>query len=113
MNTKLYALRMHIGCQIEDITQSTYDESLFEAEGGEWLVLTDDEADQHQDERIEDYIDSCILPELNEQYSMYFDYEAFKSDARVDGRGHVIAHYDGCEHEVNLNGEWFFIYRTN
>lgn len=90
----------------------------------DYLVLTDDEADQMWDEYLENYIDDCILPELPEQYRCYFDNESFKDDARTDGRGHSLASYDGVEKEVSikdmeqeseidLEQTEFFIYRIN
>jgi len=80
----------------------------------EWLVLTENEADGLWDEQLESYIDECILPGLPEAYRMYFDYEAWKRDAKFDGRGHSLSGYDGNEHEIFFpNGEFFLAYRTN
>ena len=41
------------------------------------------------------------------------DEEKWKNDARHDGRGHCLSSYDGHEHEVKVDGEWFYIYRVN
>jgi hypothetical protein len=76
-------------------------------------VLTDDEADRENEEAIQNYIEECILPEIPERYGSYFDSEAFKKDAEMDGRGHNIAHYDGHEHEETVNGTTYYIYRIN
>ena len=80
---------------------------------GEYLVLTSDEAETAHDEALENYIDECILPECPPTIAPYFDRDAWKRDARYDGRGHVLASYDGDEHEVKIDGEWFYIYRVN
>lgn len=62
----------------------------------------------------ESYVDDCLLPECPEAMRGYFDYEAFERDCRIsDGRGHVIASYDGEENEVKLGETWFYIYRMN
>jgi len=31
----------------------------------------------------------------------------------ADGRGHFLAYYDGDEHEVTIDGQTLYIYRTN
>lgn len=98
------------GTLLEDeLIQSTYDGNLFEYGSSEYLVCTDSEADDLWDEDLENYIDECILHELPEAYRNYFDREDWKSDARMDGRGHSLNRYDGNEYEV----EGFYIYQTN
>jgi len=77
----------------------------------EYLCLNENEADDAEDERLESYIDDCL--EIPEDIMCYFDREKWKRDARMDGRGHLLASYDGNEHEVEVNGEWLFIYRQN
>jgi antirestriction protein len=72
-------------------------------------VLTDDEADQRWEDSLDSYLDDCILPELPDMAQAYFDSEAWKRDARIDGRAHSISHYDGEEYEV---GD-FIIIREN
>lgn len=79
----------------------------------DYLILTDSEADDEHDAQLENYIDEFILPEIPDAYQSYFDNEAWKKDAKQDGRGHCLATYDGHENEENVNGETFYIYRTN
>ena len=79
----------------------------------EYEVLTDSEADDRQEEELDNYIEECILPEIPEAYQNYFDEEAWKRDARMDGRGHTISRYDGCENEEKVNDTWYYIYRQN
>ena len=89
------------------------DEIRVEYYGCEYLVCTDAEADDLQDKQFDWYIDECIINELPKAYRNYFDSEAWKSDAKYDGRGHCLATYDGNEHEENINGTYYYIYRTN
>ena len=84
-----------------------------ESEPGEYLVMTEDEAETAWDEYLENYIDDCIMSDFPAAYQSYFDREAWKRDARHDGRGHCLSPYDGEEHEVQVDGVWYFIYRTN
>ena len=109
---KLKALLEHCeGSTSEDITITSWDE--YETPDGDFIVLTDSEADDAWSDDIDNYIDECVLPELPEAYRMYFDCESFKRDCKHDGRGHSLSSYDGEEHEYQIDGEWIYIYRTN
>lgn len=86
-----------------------------------YLVLTDEEADEKWDESLDSYIEECIQPEIdklsegagNLSYYITFDEEKWKRDARMDGRGHALSTYDGCENEETVEGITFYIYRIN
>lgn len=80
----------------------------------QYLALTDDEADDAVDERLEEYIDDCL--EIPDHLASYFDRDAWKRDARMDGRGHTLATYDGHElyQDVTLPSghvETIYLYR--
>ena len=81
--------------------------------GEEYEVLTDDEADDRWEEELDNYIEECIMPELPEHLQNSFDEDAWKRDARYDGRGHSISRYDGEEYEETVNGTTYYIYRQN
>ena len=81
--------------------------------GAEYAVMTEDEADAACDEAIENFINERALKELPEAYRPYFDREHFKRDALMDSRGYWLAHYDGIEKKEQVDGKWFYIYRTN
>lgn len=95
------------------IEQPPYGNYEYEAEGGEYLVMTDDEADEVWDERLEGYLDDCVLCDLPDIAQRYFDKDAWKKDAKYDGRGHSISYYDGHEHEVTIDDTDYYIYRIN
>ena len=97
----------------EEVEEVTWSDDNFEANGCEYMVLTDDEADQKWDEYLDSYLDECVLPELPESAQHYFDRESWKYDARMDGRGHSLSSYDGCEYDAEADGETYYIYRTN
>ena len=78
-----------------------------------YMILTDDEADEKWEESLDSYLDECVYPELPETTKRYFDDEAWKRDARYDGRGHSLSTYDGNEIELNIWGTWLYAYRTN
>ena len=86
----------------------------FEYGNEEYLFLTDEEADEVEDERLDDYIDECIISEIPEAYRIYFDRESWKSDARINGcRGDNLSSYDGYEREAHYDGNYYFAYRQN
>lgn len=83
---------------------------LEETEDGEYLVLTDEEADERARESLDNYIEECVLSQIPDNLVEYFDTDQFAEDAlRNDGRGVSLASYDSEEFEV----EGFYIYRIN
>ena len=104
---RINALALHLEIPPDEIKDEANNRYAVGRE--EYLVLTDSEADVAHDEALESYIDDCVLSEIPEYLQMYFDRDAWKRDARHDGRGHALSPYDGRENE---SGE-FFIYRTN
>ena len=98
-----------------DCEHLTWNEAEFNLFGRSYLVMTEEERDTAWDERLESYLDECVLPELPSALAGYFDSEAWKRDARHDGAGHALSSYDGEEHEYKLSdaSPWLFIFRTN
>lgn len=100
----------------------------------DYLVLTDDEAD----DMVRDYIDETVgmftpsflsgftgiyedvFVTLQERSkydtirSLIHDFDGFVEAAvSADGRGHFLATYDFNEHEVTVNDTTYYIYRVN
>jgi len=112
--TRIKALAKHLDCRKKEITVSQYDDTILEYYNEEYLVVTDDEADDLWEQDLDSYLEDCIYPELTGNLKNYFDDEAWKSDARLDGRGHSLNRYDGSEYEIDLEGEeTLYIYRVN
>ena len=112
---RVIALARHLDCKPEEI-ELTRQDNVFEsdAEPGEYLVVTDDEANELFDEYMRSYIDECVLSEIPQNLRCYFDEERFTRDVKIgDGRGPSLAAYDGEECEQKIGDEWFYIYRTN
>jgi hypothetical protein len=136
-NKRIEVLAAHLDCEADEISEISYGEGeLFDAPGGEYLVLLDSEADEKCTEYIRDslwafrseflvkYIQGNINPSdlgvIQEQscegcndiiFALVKDrFEKLVYDAiGADGRGHFMNTYDGHEHE---EGD-FYIYRTN
>jgi len=111
-NEKILALAKFLEIEIEDI-EEVY-ENTYKADGGEYMVLDDSEANTAFHESVENYIDECVLSEMPENLRYYFDNEKFERDVLLgDGRGPSLSSYDGAENEEQINGTYYFIYRTN
>ncbi len=140
-NPRILALAKFLEIDAEEVSESTYDEKQFDAEGGEYLVLTDSEADDRAAKYIKDSLWAFNASFLAGETSIDQDvYDAIikndkcesnndamlslisstcgiedfvKSAISADGRGHFMSSYDGEENEAEVNGETFYIYRTN
>lgn len=124
LDEKRQALLQHLHEEEDQQKQLTYNDieegggydyavNLPDGDTAEYVVYTDEEADEIWDENLENYVDECILPEIPEPYRLYFDFKSWKDDARLDGRGHSISLYDGNEYEQTVNGTTYYIYRMN
>lgn len=109
---EILALSQYLNCDPEEITAEARGD-IYTIGSDQYLVCDDTTADIYWEEDLDNYIDECILPELNERYRMYFDDEKFKRDAKFDGRGHSLGRYDGNENEETINGTTYYIYRQN
>lgn len=113
---KIIALGKYLGITPteanEDIAleDDYYSEScLYSYSGILYLVCTDTEADDLWDKDLESYIDDYL--EIPKEIKKYFDKEAWKEDAKIDGRGHSLGRYDGYENEEKVNGTYYYIYK--
>ena len=136
--SKLKTLAKYLDEPASDIKQSSYNNDLFEVGNREYLVLTDEEADEASKEYILDSIwafnssfiiehstaldfdeaSEKVVKAIAEQCEsgneamkkLIDDLDEFVEDAiSADGRGHFLSHYDGNEGEEGK----YFIYRTN
>ncbi|QOI68922.1 hypothetical protein Lederberg_29 [Pelagibacter phage Lederberg EXVC029P] len=110
---QIQALAKHLNLDNEDLSMIEENGDHYKFGEQEYLVVTDDEAEQLWDEHLDHYIEDCILPEMPEHFRSYFDEDKWKQDARMDGRAHSLALYDGDENYIEINGIEYYIYRTN
>lgn len=138
--SKMYAMTQYLKSEgfsndeLEDLIQSSHDENVFELGNKEYLILTDEEADERAKASILDLVwafrpyfladqtgmsvkvfealaKSELCEDTNEAVlACIKDKESFvKAAIEADGRGHFINSYDGQEYE---QGE-YYIYRIN
>lgn len=118
MNTdnkeKIKALAAYLECEPEEIGEEKWDcygMPIFSHGSAEYAVGTDAEADTAWDAELDNYIQECIMPEIEKidigNLSAYvnFDEEGWKHDAKIDGRGHALSRYDGDE--IELDGGFY------
>lgn len=145
-NEKAQALMEHIGGPFDAEEREALAEALeyaetdhVECEGCDWLVLTDEEAEEKAKEYILDSLwafNASFLSKVTGFDASIF--EAIKANDRCDdnnaailqligdnvetlvddaigcdGRGHFMNTYDGEEYEIAVNGTYYYIYRTN
>lgn len=110
---KLQAIWKHLLLDEDQIEEIEVNGDHYTFNDEEYLVVTDDEADQLWEEHLDNYIEECILDEMPDHLRSYFDEDKWKQDAKIDGRGHSLATYDGCEDWVKINNTDYYIYRTN
>jgi hypothetical protein len=121
----------------DEVESETYDERLYGL-AGDWLILTDDEANEAACDNIREsawafipgflvsYLPKGVGEEIIEALqpqceganeailSMLGDrFDEFADDAMSsDGRGHFLSGWDGVEHEFQHNGRDWYAYRT-
>ena len=94
------------------------------AEFEEDLVDFDDLSEKLTEELDKDYnsmaewfdsiYGSSWVSEMRDTLKDYIDWEALAEYVvDADGVANTLARYDGRENEEKVNGEWFYIYRTN
>ena len=110
---RMQALAQHLDCPPSIITESRYGgDNTFSAEGSDWLVVDDEEADEIWEEDLENYIDECILPEMDVMHRDYFNREAWMQDTKNLGeRGSSLNRYDGVEHYEKIDDTTYYIYQ--
>lgn len=100
----IIALAEELGEDPADITEESHDcygLKVLSHGRAEYAIGTDSEADEAWDQALDSYLDDCgVLDSIPENLRRYFDCDAWKSDARHDGRGHALASYDGDEMEL-------------
>jgi hypothetical protein len=122
--------------QFLNTDEPDYEGAEYDYDSEDYLILTDDEAD----EAVRDYIEESVwafnpsflrahtgvdeevftllqqkCEDSNDAIkSMIKDFDHFVNDAvACDGRGHFLAGYDHEENEITFNGQPYYIYRRN
>ncbi len=78
--------------------------------GEEYRVLDDDERETAWEESLDSYLDDGHVEGAD---GPYFDREAWKKDARMEGAGPALSSYDGNEYEFSAGHDDWFLYRVS
>lgn len=134
---RVVALSKHLELTEEEKKEIHYESNDTYCFGNEeYMILTDDEADEKVAEYIKETvwafnpsflschsgIDEDVFKLLQEKcessneaiLKLIKDFDHFVQDAiRSDGRGHFLSGYDGEENDHEHDNETYYIYRTN
>lgn len=106
------ALAKHCDISPNDLSDIENDrDNHWSVQREEFLAGDDADMDDEWDDSLDNYLDECVLPELPENAQRYFDRDSWKSDAKMDGRGHSLNRYDGGEDEETVFGKTIYIYK--
>ena len=90
-----------------------YSEAVDLVDSEDYLVLTDEEADEKAELAAQYYLEEA-LSQVPEHLHRYFDDDNYISNCISDGRGYLLDTYNGSEDSITLdNGSVFYIYRRN
>jgi phosphate uptake regulator len=105
IDERVLALMQHTGDMFSDCDRAI--------DNHEWLVLTDEEADEQVANYAEYSLDD-VLYGVNEVIKQYFDTEQYLEDYIYDSdRGSVIASRDGNEYTETVNGTAYYLYNCS
>ena len=102
IDDKLIALMQHTG--------GYYNDCECAIDTNEWLVLTDREADEMCTDYADTYTEDA-LREIPGHLQEYFDESKYIEDLLDNGRGELLSSYDGVEHEQEVNGTTYYLYK--
>ena len=107
---KAQALAKFLGCDIEDIEPAEKKHIYKTAEGVEYYVLTDFQADNIFSDMFDDFVHENVFCQIPDHLHFYFDRELYKKDFLInETRGSLMA-LDGQEICQEIGGETFYIY---
>jgi len=109
------ALATFLGVNVEDLTEIDHVYGpAFRHDGCDYLVLTDEEADEAFYREIDLYVEEMIDRHIPDFLLSYFDVDSYKEDlANYEDRGRILATYDGVENFVEGENDDFYIYRVS
>ena len=92
---RIEALAKFLGVEVDDLTVSKFDERTFEnEEAGEYIVLTDEEADEKAEENVRNIIDDIGLQSFSEYFQQWIldtcvDSDWFEDFLREDMENYI------------------------
>lgn len=108
---RVYAIATMFDLTLSELSDIDIDGTRVCVQGIDYLFGTDNEMDDEWEESLDNYLSECVYPDLKGSLSNYFDEDAWKSDAKLDGRAHSLNHYDGGEESIEVGGTWYYAYR--
>jgi hypothetical protein len=108
------ALGMHLDLNMSEIDDIDHEyDCRYTAQGDEYFCGNWKETNDAQIEATENYIDDCVLPDIDENIHQFLDMDKMIEYYSQDGWAHILGSYDGEGYEIEVNGETYHICRTN
>lgn len=95
--------------KLDDLASIGIGNDIASVQGTDYIAGNDNEMDEAWEQYLRDSIDDCM--EIPDHIRPYFDEERWINDAKIDGRGHCLNHYDGGEESAIINGTWYYAYQ--
>jgi hypothetical protein len=108
---EVLAIAKMLDLTVNEIDDIKIDGNRITVQGVDYIFGTDSEMDDEWDEELEGFLEDCIYPELEGNLKQYFNDEAWKRDAKMDGRGHSLNRYNGGELYTTVDGVDYYAYR--
>jgi len=109
----------------EDEDHDEINEEIEELQSELDYIIDDDDSYEYSEDKIDEMIEDKLydvkrnpleyLKEFGQELTTdMVDLDGLAQDILdSDGRGHMLASYDGSEYDINYDGTWYYIYRTN
>jgi hypothetical protein len=111
---RIVALGIHLGFRMSEIDDIEYEyDCHYAAQGNEYFCGNWSEINDAQMQATENYIDECVLPDIDENIHQFLDMDRMIEHYSQDGWAHILGSYDGEGYEIKVNGETYHICRTN
>lgn len=94
----------------EEIETGEYD-FFAEIDGEEYRFIREDEIWEIYVEQIKETVEECYTGKM--EWWIAIDWEETAENCLQDGYGHTFASYDGEEREVTIDGDEYYVFRTN
>ncbi len=93
------------------LNECDYDVAKTDYEDENWLVLTDEDADEHARSYAEDWMENDIY-DMADHLVAFFDKEGYVQNILDNSdRGDLLAPGDQIEHEETVEGITYFLYK--
>lgn len=97
--------------ELEDKIYLEYDDFIIDIDGEEFRFIHKDHIWDIYVESVKQMVEDCY--DIKAPDWLAINWEKTADNCYVDGYGHHFSHYDGSEYEHTIDGQRYYIFRTN